>query len=92
MLLSLRRLNRKNCISFAAAGGAPNAVKKSEDYGQDTTLRKRNGSTNYFCALPSKNDTPLERLLDIIAITLVVNGPSFVLDNILVEDSGRFRR
>jgi hypothetical protein len=30
--------------------------------------------------------------LDIIAITLVVNGPSFVLDNILVEDSGRFRR
>jgi hypothetical protein len=30
--------------------------------------------------------------LAIIAIALVINGPSFVLDNILVEDSGRFQR
>jgi hypothetical protein len=32
-----------------------------EDYRQDATFRKRNGSANYSCALPSKNDTPLGR-------------------------------
>src|SRR5436189_2887096 len=41
--------------------GSGTLSTRVEDYRQDAALRKRNGSANYSCPLPSKNDTPLGR-------------------------------